>query len=288
MLMDRFLLNGVRSTMEQLLARIQGVPMANMTSSAPAAQVAAELGSAPFEEIPLLVERYREDPRVQVQKACERAQNRWNNEKAEHDRVDGMYRLMEDLGGSGIVVGVDEVGRGSVAGPLTVCAVCLPSEPKIWGINDSKQLTPAKREVLASRIAQEALAIGICHISPERIDTIGMASALREAVAGAVADTGLEPDCVLMDGNPLGAVPNERDVVHGDAQVACIAAASIVAKVTRDEMMVEYDAEFPGYYLAQSKGYASPDHIKAIQQHGLTPIHRVSFCGNFLQTGTLF
>ena len=100
--------------------------MANMTSSAPAAQVAAELGSAPFEEIQLLVDRYREDPRVQVQKACERALKRWSKEKAEHERVDGMYRLMDELGGSGIVVGVDEVGRGSVAGPLTVCAVCLP------------------------------------------------------------------------------------------------------------------------------------------------------------------
>lgn len=262
--------------------------MANMTSSAPAAQLAAELGSAPFDEIPGLVDRYREDPRIQVQKACERALKRWSKENAEHERVEGMYRLMEDLGGKGVVVGVDEVGRGSVAGPLTVCAVCLPVEPMIWGLNDSKQLTPAKREALASRIAQEAVAIGLYHVSPERIDAIGMASALREAVRGAVTDTGLEPDCVLMDGNPLGAVPNERDVVHGDASVACIAAASIVAKVTRDEIMVELDAEYPGYHLAQSKGYASPDHIKAIQDHGLSPIHRVSFCGNFLKTGTLF
>lgn len=262
--------------------------MANMTSSAPAAQVAAELGSAPFDEIPQLVDRYREDPRIQVQKACERALKRWTKQKAERERVDGMYRLMEELGGKGVIVGVDEVGRGSVAGPLTVCAVCLPMEPRIWGLNDSKQLTPAKREALASRIAQEAVAIGLYHVSPERIDTIGMASSLREAVAGAVADTGLAPDCVLMDGNPLGAVPNERDVVHGDATVACIAAASIVAKVTRDEMMVELDAEYPGYHLGQSKGYASPDHIKAIQDLGLSPVHRVSFCGNFLKTGTLF
>lgn len=262
--------------------------MANMTSSAPAAQVAAELGSAPFDEIAQLVDRYREDPRIQVQKACERALKRLAKEKAEHERVDGMYRLMAELGGKGVIVGVDEVGRGSVAGPLTVCAVCLPMEPRIWGLNDSKQLTPAKREALASRIAQEAVAIGLYHVSPERIDTIGMASSLREAVAGAVADTGLDPDCVLMDGNPLGAVPNERDVVHGDATVACIAAASIVAKVTRDEMMVELDAEYPGYHLGQSKGYASPDHIKAIQDLGLSPVHRVSFCGNFLKTGTLF
>ena len=199
-----------------------------------------------------------------------------------------MYARMRELGGAGVVVGVDEVGRGSVAGPLTVCAVCLPNEPRIWGVNDSKQLSPARREMLAVRIAETARAIGICHIPPERIDAIGMARSLREAVAGAVADTGLAPDCVLMDGNPLGAVPNERDVVHGDATVACIAAASIVAKVTRDELMVELDAEYPGYHLARSKGYASPEHIQAIRERGLTPVHRVSFCGNFLETARLF
>ena len=114
-----------------------------MTSSASAAQVAAELASASFEEIEALVERYAEDPRLQVQKACERARRRLDKERTERDRVDAMYATMRELGGPGVVVGVDEVGRGSVAGPLTVCAVCLPDEPRIWGINDSKQLTPA-------------------------------------------------------------------------------------------------------------------------------------------------
>lgn len=262
--------------------------MANMTSSHPASQVAAELASAPPDQIEGLLERYRDDPRAQVRKACERARRRLDRERAERERVEGMYARMRELGGAGVVVGVDEVGRGSVAGPLTVCAVCLPDEPRIWGVNDSKQLSPARREMLAVRIAETALAIGICHIPPERIDAIGMARSLREAVAGAVADTGLAPDCVLMDGNPLGAVPNERDVVHGDATVACIAAASIVAKVTRDELMVELDAEYPGYHLARSKGYASPEHIQAIRERGLTPVHRVSFCGNFLETARLF
>lgn len=262
--------------------------MANMTSSHPASQVAAELASAPPDQIEGLLERYRDDPRAQVRKACERARRRLDRERAERERVEGMYARMRELGGAGVVVGVDEVGRGSVAGPLTVCAVCLPNEPRIWGVNDSKQLSPARREMLAVRIAETARAIGICHIPPERIDAIGMARSLREAVAGAVADTGLAPDCVLMDGNPLGAVPNERDVVHGDATVACIAAASIVAKVTRDELMVELDAEYPGYHLARSKGYASPEHIQAIRERGLTPVHRVSFCGNFLETARLF
>ncbi|MFR3274175.1 MAG: ribonuclease HII [Collinsella phocaeensis] len=262
--------------------------MANMTSSVSASRIAAELGSAPLDEIEALVERYFEDPRVQVAKACERALRRLERERAERDRVDAMYRTMAELGGPGVVVGVDEVGRGSVAGPLTVCAVCLPDEPRIWGVNDSKQLSPQRRCLLAARIAEVATAIGICHIPAARIDEMGMARSLRAAVAGAVSDTGLDPDCVLMDGNPLGAVPHERNVVHGDAKVACIAAASIVAKVTRDELMVELDSEYPGYHLAQSKGYASPEHIAAIREHGLSPVHRASFCGNFLETATLF
>ena len=262
--------------------------MANMTSSAPAAQIAAELSAATYDEIPALLARYAEDPRVQVRKACERAERRRAKELAERERVVAMYGAMAELGGSGVVLGVDEVGRGSVAGPLTVCAVCLPAEPVIWGINDSKQLSPAKRELLAARIAEVARAIGICHVPPDQIDAHGMARALRQAVAGAVADTGLEPDRVLMDGNPLGAVPRERNVVHGDARVACIAAASIVAKVTRDQMMVELDEVYPGYHLAASKGYASAEHIQAIKEKGLSPIHRVSFCGNFLETGRLF
>ena len=262
--------------------------MANMTSSAPASQVAGELSSATFDEIPALVERYSADPRQQVKKACERALKRFEKERAERQRVDGMYELMREIGGDGIVVGVDEVGRGPVAGPLTVCAVCLPNEPRIWGINDSKKLSAARRELLAEQIADTATAIGICHVQPQDIDKMGMARALRAAVQGAVVDTGLTPDCVLMDGNPLGAVPNEIDVVKGDMKIASIAAASIVAKVTRDEMMVEYDAEYPGYHFADNKGYGSAEHIAAIKAKGLSPIHRVSFCGNFLETQSLF
>ena len=262
--------------------------MANQNSSDSASQVAAELASAPIEEIPALVSRYAEDPRVQVKKAVERAERRRARAVAERDRVAGMYAAMRDIGGPGVVVGVDEVGRGSVAGPLTVCAVCLPDEPMVEGLDDSKRLSPSRREIVAERVARTALAIGLCSVEAEEIDAIGMASALRKAVAGAVADTGLEPDCVLMDGNPLHAHPAERSVVHGDAKIACIAAASIVAKVTRDAHMVELDADYPGYHFAESKGYASPEHIAAIRERGLTSEHRVSFCGNFLETESLF
>ena len=212
-----------------------------------AKEIAALLSDAPDDEARALIKRYSDDPRKQVQRAVASAQKRVERDAAEHDRVRGMYELQRELGGDGLVLGVDEVGRGSIAGPLTVCAVALPYDPMVWGINDSKQLTPARREVLAAKIADAALAIGTCHIEPAVIDAVGMAQALRAAMSGA-----------------------------------------IVAKVTRDHLMVAYDDEYPEYHLAECKGYASAEHIAAIRAHGLTPIHRFSFCGNFLETPSLF
>ena len=255
---------------------------------ATAREIVGMLSDAPLDEARELVERYSEDPRKQVMRAVEVARRRIEREEAERDRVEAMYALERELGGDGVVVGVDEVGRGALAGPLTVAAVRLPASPIVWGLNDSKQLTPSRREALAAQIADVALAIGIAHVEPASIDALGMALSLRQAMARAVGDTGLDPDCVLIDGNPVHAHPAERCLVKGDARVASIAAASIVAKVTRDALMVAYDEEYPGYHLAESKGYGSAEHIAAIRERGLTPIHRVSFCGNFLETARLF
>lgn len=255
---------------------------------ATAREVAATLSQASLEDARRLVERYAEDPRKQVRRAIETTRRRIEREEAERARVEGMYELQRELGGSGVVVGVDEVGRGALAGPLTVAAVCLPDDPPIWGLNDSKQLTPPERERVAAVVADRAIAIGIAHVEPASIDAVGMGAALRHAMREAVLDTGLEPDCVLIDGNPIGAHPAERCVVKGDASVACIAAASVVAKVTRDALMVAYEEEFPGYHLAACKGYGSPEHIAAIRELGLSPIHRASFCGNFVEQPRLF
>ncbi|MBM6817328.1 ribonuclease HII [Olsenella uli] len=262
--------------------------MTSTARPATAREVAAALASAPAEEARGLMERYAEDPRRQVRHAIEVARRRLEREAAERSRVEASYRLMRELGGTGLVLGVDEVGRGALAGPLTVAAVALPDEPIVWGLNDSKQLSPARREALAARIADVALAIGVAHVEPASIDAVGMAVALREAMAAAIADAGIEPDGVLIDGNPVHVHPRETCVVKGDARVACISAASIVAKVTRDALMVSYEDDYPGYHLAESKGYGSAEHIAAIRERGLTPIHRVSFCGNFLETPRLF
>jgi len=203
--------------------------------------------------------------------------------EAELERTHKLYEQQRQSGAAVCVIGVDEVGRGAVAGPLTVAAVALPLEPLIMGLDDSKRLTATRREELADEIKQVASAIGIAHIQPKTIDRIGMTAALRAAVKQAVEACEMQSDLVLIDGNPLHLFEHEMCIVKGDSKVACIAAASIIAKVTRDAMMVAADTEYPGYELALNKGYASPQHIKAIREKGLSGFHRQTFCQSFLQ-----
>lgn len=253
-----------------------------------AKELAALIASASAQEIDELERRYGADPRAQVRAALARARRRLGKEEAERERVRAMYSTQRELAGGGLVLGVDEVGRGAIAGPLTVAAVAIPTDEPIWGINDSKQLTPARRETLAEAIEDRALAIGICHVPPQDIDRWGMARCLRIAMEGAIRNSGVEPDAVLIDGNPVHVHEREVCVVKGDARVACIACASIVAKVTRDALMLAYDEEYPAYHLGECKGYASAEHVAAIREQGLTAIHRASFCGNFMEAPRLF
>ncbi|MDO5044206.1 MAG: ribonuclease HII [Coriobacteriia bacterium] len=252
-------------------------------------EIIAALKLAELEELPGLLNRYSEDPRKQIQKALGVAKRRYEHELQERKRVRAMYDFMNTLAGKdAVVLGVDEVGRGAVAGPLTVCAVQLPKDPIIWGLNDSKKLSPHKREELAKTIAHFAPAIGIAHIDPEHIDAAGMSASLRVAINRAIKDSGLEPDLVLLDGNSMHAHPKEKNVIGGDAKVACIAAASIVAKVSRDSIMRMSELDYPGYSFAKSKGYASPEHIKAIQTLGPCEYHRKTFITSFLPQDSLF
>ena len=229
-----------------------------------------------------LMVRFGDDARAQVRALVRATGRRLERERRERDRVRAMYDLQRELGGSGLVLGVDEVGRGSVAGPLMVGAVALPDDPVVWGVNDSKQLTPGRREELAARIREVALAVGIGSASPEEIDACGMAACLRMAMRRAIEASGVSPDAVLIDGLPVHVHPREVTLPRGDARVACIAAASIVAKVERDALMVRAEDRYPGYGFAVSKGYASPEHIEAIRLHGITDFHRASFCTHFL------
>lgn len=250
------------------------------------ADIAARLHEADAEEFRALERALSADPRKGVRQAVERARRRLQAQEAEAERTEGLYAFQEKIAPCELTVGLDEVGRGPVAGPLTVGAVVLPAEPRILGLNDSKQLSAARREELAGLIKERAVAWSIQHVSPEEIDSCGMSACLRKAFKAALdqIDAAVpEISCVLLDGNALRLDPRERNVVKGDATSASIAAASIVAKVERDALMREYDALYPEYGFASNKGYASAEHVRAIEAHGLSPIHRASFCTAWTQ-----
>lgn len=197
-------------------------------------------------------------------------------------RTAELYSYMHEFSSGGVAVGLDEVGRGPLAGPLTVAAVALPEEPQIVGLDDSKKLSAKRREELAAQVRGVALGLSIVHIAPDQIDACGMTVCLRVAFTRALAGCGVQPDVVLLDGNPLHIHEREVNIVKGDGKVACIAAASIVAKVARDALMVEADERFPEYGLASNKGYGTAAHIAAIKEHGPCELHRMSFLGNIL------
>ncbi|NPD31271.1 ribonuclease HII [Eggerthellaceae bacterium zg-1084] len=232
---------------------------------------------------------HADDPRKGVQAAVAAGRRRLQREDAERQRLEGLYRYEAELAGqraASVVLGLDEVGRGPIAGPLTVAGVVLPAEPRIAGLNDSKQVRPEARESIAACVRQRAHAVTVQFIEPEQIDAVGMAAALRVAFSRAIEDIeaqGIVPDLVLLDGNALRIDRRECNVVKGDARCASIAAASIVAKVARDDLMVREARRYPAYGFDENKGYGSPAHIEAIRREGLCPIHRRSFCRSFVQ-----
>ncbi len=254
------------------------------------AQIRAELKCADRTQFEALSRALAADERKGVKQALASAKRRLDAWDSEVSRVEGMYAFERSLADGGVVVGLDEVGRGPVAGPLTVAAVILPDQPYVLGINDSKQLSPERRETLAATIKDTALAWAVKHIEPHYIDEYGMAASLRHAFTQALAaveQQGIRADVVLLDGNALHLDEREKNVVKGDAQCASIAAASIVAKVERDALMRKYALRWPQYGFENNKGYASAEHIAAIKEYGLCPIHRETFCRAWTQE-TLF
>jgi len=201
--------------------------------------------------------------------------------EAEAERLRAMMIYEEACYARGVqtVCGVDEVGRGPLAGPVAAAAVILPRGLMIEGLNDSKKMSEAKRRVVYEVIMREAIAVAVALVSPREIDEINILNATMAAMKAAVGKLAIKPEYVLVDGNrmPDWAYGGET-IVSGDAKSVSIAAASVVAKVTRDEMMAEYDAIYPGYGFAQHKGYGTAAHVAAIGEQGLSPIHRVSFC----------
>jgi len=239
------------------------------------------LATAEGRALSVLLTRHRDDTRAGVVDACERAHARELGRRAERGRTTRMYELERSLYAAGYVAvaGIDEVGRGALAGPVSAGAVILSIDDPILGLNDSKKLTPARREELAILIRQRAVAVGVGHVAASEIDAIGLASALRKAMHAAIDLLSPPPDHVIVDGVPIGVHESETAVVKGDAKIAAVAAASIVAKVARDALMRAAALEHPEYGFEINKGYGTAEHIAAVSLLGPCPLHRKTFCG---------
>lgn len=203
--------------------------------------------------------------------------------RAEKLRVEEMCSFEKEYSMYSYICGIDEAGRGPLAGPVVAGAVILPRDARILYINDSKKLSEKKREELFDVICSEALAYGIGVVSPERIDEINILQATYEAMREAINKLDITPDILLNDAVTVPEV-NIRQVpiIKGDAKSMSIAAASILAKVTRDRMMLEYDAVYPEYGFARHKGYGTKQHTDALVKYGACPIHRRTFIKKFI------
>ncbi|MGI6046323.1 MAG: ribonuclease HII [Eggerthellaceae bacterium] len=252
-------------------------------------QIKKRLKDVSADEFKVLKRSLAADERKGVKEALKLTERRLKAQSEEAKRIQKIYDFDAQLArekNAKLVLGLDEVGRGPLAGPLAVGGVILDYGEKIDGVNDSKQVKPDARTHIAEKIKHQALAWTVQYIEPERIDEFGMTKALRVAFTQAIhaiEAQGYKPDLILLDGNPLDLDDREINIIKGDAQSAAIAAASIIAKVDRDEIMCAYAKQYPQYHFEDCKGYASEAHQEAIRKYGLCPIHRKSFCGAFLQ-----
>lgn len=217
----------------------------------------------------------------------ERLRKKEEKLRKELERLEVMSAYEKEYAQYTHICGIDEVGRGPLAGPVVACAVVLPKDVTILYLNDSKKLSEKKRELLYDEIMEKAVAVGIGAVGPARIDEINILQATYEAMRMAIEDLtgklGKKPDLLLNDAVTIPEVDIPQvPIIKGDAKSVSIAAASVIAKVTRDRLMEEYDQVLAGYGFADNKGYGSAEHIAALRKLGSTPIHRRTFIKNFV------
>jgi len=216
-------------------------------------------------------------------KAEEKELKKQEKLQKEISRCEELKKYEKEYESFGYICGIDEVGRGPLAGPVVAGAVILPKDCDILYINDSKKLSEKKREELYDIIMEKAVAVGIGYASHIRIDEINILQATYEAMREAISKLSVKPDILLNDAVTIPGVDIKQvPIIKGDAKSISIGAASIIAKVTRDRLMVEYDSKYPGYGFASNKGYGSAAHIAAIKEIGPCDIHRRSFIKNFV------
>ncbi len=246
-------------------------------------EIKAELDSLDIQQLQQFIDNYKPDERGGVQKIVATAEKRLEKYVAELARTESIKKYEKEYDNYVYICGIDEVGRGPLAGPVVAGAVILPKDCDILYINDSKKLSAAKREELYDEIMEKAVATGIGLVGPERIDEINILQATYEAMRQAISKLDPQPDLLLNDAVTIPGISQKQvPIIKGDAKSISIGAASIIAKVTRDHLMEEYDTMFPQYGFASNKGYGSAEHIAAIKKYGPTPIHRRSFIKNFI------
>ena len=246
-------------------------------------EIRMEFDSVHMEKWRELYEIYEKDERQGVRKLLEQCRKKEARLEAEMLRMEQMPQYEKKYEHLGYLCGIDEVGRGPLAGPVVACAVILPKNSKILYLNDSKKLTAAKREELYDVIMKEAVSVGLGMAGPGRIDEINILQATYEAMRQAVAQLSVRPQLLLNDAVTIPGIDIPQvPIIKGDAKSASIAAASIVAKVTRDRLMVKYDEALPEYGFASNKGYGSAEHIAALKKYGPSLIHRKTFITHFV------
>lgn len=247
------------------------------------AEIKAEFAAVSADRAEALFAQYADDKRAGVAKLIESEKRKLLKLEQERSRLETMRIYEHKYGDLGLICGIDEAGRGPLAGPVVAGAVILPQDCEILYLNDSKKLSEKKREELFDEIKEKAISWGIGMASPARIDEINILQATYEAMREAVSKLSREPDLLLNDAVTIPEMTiMQVPIIKGDAKSVSIAAASILAKVTRDRLMIEYDKILPEYGFAGHKGYGSKEHIAAIQKYGPSPIHRRTFIKNFM------
>ena len=245
------------------------------------AGIKEELQAAEEGMLPAFILKYETDQRAGVQKLVMQAKKCLQALQQERQRIERLKVYEKQYENKGYVCGIDEAGRGPLAGPVVAGAVILPKDCDILYINDSKKLSAAKREELYGVIMEQAVAVGVGIVGPARIDEINILQATYEAMRQAIQNLSVTPDILLNDAVTIPQVTIPQvPIIKGDAKSISIGAASIIAKVTRDRLMIEYDKVMPEYGFAKNKGYGSKAHMEAVREHGASLIHRQSFIKN--------
>lgn len=241
-------------------------------------EIKEQLASIQRLDDPLLTE-LEQDSRSGVIQAIAKRKKEIQKRLDEDERLEGMLAYEKELYTQGIqlIAGVDEVGRGPLAGPVVAAAVILPKACKIPGLNDSKKIPKSKHKEIYEAVLQNAIAIGIGIKDNQVIDQVNIYEATKLAMMEAIGQLEPQPQHLLIDAMKLDLPISQTSIIKGDANSLSIAAASIVAKVTRDQMMEEFDKEYPGYDFAKNAGYGTVNHLASLDQLGVTPIHRRSF-----------